>query len=53
MPLAKSMKCNRKMASHNIEEMMQAGHPRKQSIAAGMKSAGCARSSKARKRKGA
>lgn len=43
MPLIKSSKCNKKAASQNIAEMRKAGHPMNQSIAAGMKAAGCSK----------
>lgn len=41
MPLQKSKSCNKKKASENIREMRHAGHPQAQSVAAGMKAAGC------------
>jgi hypothetical protein len=43
MPLQKSKKCDKMMASRNISEMRKAGHPAGQSIAAGLNAAGCSR----------
>jgi len=52
MPLGKSKKCNRVMASQNIREMRNSGHPPNVSIAAGLRSAGCGRPKRVGRRKG-
>ena len=49
MPLKKGR--SRKVVSSNIEEMVRAGHPQAQAVAAAMKQAGKARKKRKAKRK--